>query len=68
MERGWKLKGTLELTKLHHVQGKSAHVLGMSALTFGLLLIAAGGVAYVVNVTLKPAGWGASTEKPEPAA
>jgi hypothetical protein len=40
----------------------------MSALTFGLLLIAAGGVAYVVNVTLKPAGWGAATEKPEPAA
>jgi hypothetical protein len=36
----------------------------MSALTFGLLLIAAGVVAYFVNVTLKPAGWGAASEKP----
>ncbi len=50
------------------VRGESAHVLGMSALAFGLLLIAAGVVAYFVNVTLKPSGWGAPTEKPEPAA
>ena len=46
------------------VRGQSAQVLGMSALTFGLLLIAAGVVAYFVNVTLKPAGWGAASEKP----
>ena len=46
------------------VRGESAHVLGMSALTFGLLLIAAGVVAYFVNVTLKPAGWNAAAGKP----
>jgi len=50
------------------VRGESARVLGMSALAFGLLLIAAGGVAYLLNVTLKPAGWGTAAEKPEPAA
>ena len=50
------------------VRSESARVLGMSALTFGVLLIAAGVVAYFVNVTLKPSGWGAPEEKPEPAA
>jgi len=50
------------------VRGESAQVLGMSALAFGLLLIAAGVVAYFVNVTLKPTGWGAASEKPEPVA
>jgi amino acid transporter len=50
------------------VRGESAHVLGISALAFGLLLIAAGVVAYFVNVTLKPTGWGTTTEKPEPVA
>jgi hypothetical protein len=33
-----------------------------------MLLIAAGVVAYFVNVALKPAGWGATPEKPEPVA
>jgi len=50
------------------VRGESAHVLGISALAFGLLLIAAGEVAYFVNVTLKPSGWSTATEKPEPVA
>jgi amino acid transporter len=50
------------------VRGESAHVLGMSALAFGLLLIAAGVVVYFVNVTLKPSGWGEATGKPEPVA
>ena len=50
------------------VRGESAQVLGMSALAFGLLLIAAGVVAYFVNVTLKPTGWGVASEKPEPVA
>ena len=50
------------------VRGESAHVLGISALAFGLLLIAAGVVAYFVNVTLKPSGWSTATEKPEPVA
>jgi amino acid transporter len=50
------------------VRGESAHMLGISALAFGMLLIAAGVVAYFVNVTLKPAGWSVVSEKPEPAA
>jgi amino acid transporter len=50
------------------VRAESARVLGMSAFTFGMLLIAAGVVAYFVNVTLRPAGWNATPGKPEPAA
>ncbi len=46
------------------VRSQSEQVLGMSALAFGMLLIAAGVVAYFVNVTLKPSGW-AAAEKPE---
>jgi len=50
------------------VGGQCEHVLGISAFAFGMLLIAAGVVAYFVNVALKPAGWGATPEKPEPVA
>ena len=50
------------------VRSQSEQVLGMSSFAFGMLLIAAGVVAYFVNVTLKPAGWGPATEKPEPVA
>jgi amino acid transporter len=46
------------------VRGECAQVMGMSALAFGLLLIAAGVVAYFVNVTLKPSGWNAVSQKP----
>jgi len=50
------------------VRAESARVLGMSAFSFGMLLIAAGVVAYFVNVTLKPEGWSAPSDKPEPVA
>ena len=50
------------------VRSESARVLGMSAFTFGMLLIAAGVVAYFVNVAIRPAGWNAAAGKPEPAA
>ncbi len=43
-------------------------VLGMSALWFGLIVIGAGVVAYLINRALKPAGWAAATPKPELAA
>ena len=43
-------------------------VLGMSSFAFGMILIAAGFVAYFVNHALKPAGWSAQEEKPQPAA
>jgi amino acid transporter len=43
-------------------------VLGMSSFAFGMILIAAGGVAYVVNHLLKPQGWAPVEHKPEPAA
>jgi amino acid transporter len=41
-------------------------VLGMSSLAFGLIMIGAGVVAYLINHALKPAGWAAP--KPELAA
>ncbi len=40
-------------------------VLGMSSLLFGLLVIGAGVVAYLINHALKPAGWTAAQPKPE---
>jgi len=33
-----------------------------------MLLIAAGAVAYFLNVTLKPSGWSTAPDKPEPVA
>jgi len=42
-------------------------VLGMSSFAFGMILIAAGVVAYAINHVLKPAGWAAPEEKPQPA-
>ena len=39
------------------VRSQSEQVWGMSSFVFGLLLIAAGVVAYFVNVSLRPAGW-----------
>jgi amino acid transporter len=42
-------------------------VLGMSDLAFGMILIGAGVVAYVLNTVLKPDGW-AAPEKPQPVA
>jgi len=43
-------------------------VWNMSSFAFGMILIAAGFVAYAVNHLLKPHGWAATTEKPQPAA
>jgi amino acid transporter len=50
------------------IRSQSEQVLGMSAFAFGMLLIAAGVVAYFINVAVKPSGWGTATEKPEPVA
>ena len=44
------------------VRSESEQVLGMSSLAFGILLIAAGVVAYFLKVALKPAGWSATLE------
>jgi amino acid transporter len=44
-------------------------ILGMSSFAFGMILIAAGFVAYALNHALKPAGWAAPQKhKPQPAA
>ena len=44
------------------------YIWGMSSFAFGMILIAAGFVAYAVNHLLKPHGWAAPEQKPEPAA
>jgi hypothetical protein len=49
------------------VRSETEQVLGMSSFAFGMLLIAAGVVAYLLNHALKPQGW-AATQKPEAAA
>ena len=43
-------------------------VAGMSSFAFGMILLAAGVVAYGLNHALKPGGWAPGTEKPQPAA
>jgi amino acid transporter len=49
------------------VRSQTEQVLGMSSFAFGMLLIAAGVVAYFLNHALRPEGW-APTRKPEAAA
>jgi amino acid transporter len=44
------------------VHGESEQILGMSGLTFGLLLISAGFVAYWVKSTFRPEGWSAQPD------
>jgi amino acid transporter len=39
------------------VRSETEQVLGMSSFSFGMILIAAGVVAYFLNVALKPQGW-----------
>jgi amino acid transporter len=39
------------------VRSETEQVLGMSSFAFGMLLIAAGVVAYFINHALKPSGW-----------
>jgi len=44
------------------IRSETEQVLGMSSFAFGMILIAAGVVAYLLNITLKPQGW-APTQK-----
>jgi amino acid transporter len=50
------------------VRSEHEQVLGMSSFAFGMILIAAGVVAYTVNHLLKPHGWAPTEQKPEPVA
>ena len=51
------------------VRSEHESILGMSSFAFGMILIAAGFVAYALNHALKPAGWSAPAKpKPQPAA
>jgi len=45
------------------VRSQSEQVWGMSSFAFGMLLIAAGVLAYFANVALKPSGWGTLREQ-----
>ena len=49
------------------VRSQHESVFGMSSFAFGLLLIAAGFVAYFLNTAVKPQGWSAVKEGPQPA-
>ena len=51
------------------IRSEHESVAGMSSFAFGMLLIAAGFVAYAVNHLLKPAGWSIPPQqKPQPVA
>ncbi len=50
------------------IRSEHEQVWNMSSFAFGMILIAAGVVAYAVNHLLKPQGWAATAEKPQPAA
>ncbi|MGC1224151.1 MAG: APC family permease, partial [Candidatus Sulfotelmatobacter sp.] len=50
------------------LRSEHEQIWNMSSFSFGMILIATGFVAYVVNHLLKPQGWAAPTEKPQPAA
>jgi amino acid transporter len=51
------------------VRSQTERVFGMSSFAFGMVLIAAGVVAYALNHVVKPAGWAVpAQEKPQPAA
>jgi len=50
------------------VRSEHESVLGMSSFLFGLLLVGAGVLAYLVNSAVKPAGWARPEPKPELAA
>jgi len=48
------------------VRSETEQILGMSSFAFGMLLIAAGVVAYFLNLAVKPQGWtAAAPKKPE---
>jgi amino acid transporter len=48
------------------IRSEHESVLGMSSFEFGMILIAAGVVAYAVNHLLKPAGWTVREERAQP--
>ena len=50
------------------VRSEHEQILNMSSFAFGMILIAAGFVAYAINHALKPQGWAPAEQKPEPAA
>jgi amino acid transporter len=51
------------------VRSQHESILGMSSFAFGMILIAAGFVAYLVNHVLRPEGWSVPpSKKPQPAA
>ncbi len=51
------------------IRSEHEQIWNMSSFTFGMILIAAGFVAYFLNHALKPAGWSVPRqEKPQPAA
>jgi amino acid transporter len=52
------------------IRSEHEQIWNMSSFAFGMILIAAGFLAYFMNRALKPAGWAisSSTEKPQPAA
>jgi amino acid transporter len=47
------------------IRSETEQVMGMSSFAFGMILIAAGVVAYFLNHALKPQGWAAAPKKPE---
>jgi amino acid transporter len=50
------------------VRSQHESILGMSSFAFGMILIAAGVIAYLVNHAVKPEGWAvAETKKPQAA-
>jgi amino acid transporter len=50
------------------IRSEHEQVWNMSSFAFGMILIAAGVVAYALNHLLKPQGWAAAERKAEPAA
>jgi amino acid transporter len=50
------------------IRSEHEQVWNMSSFAFGMILIAAGVVAYAVNHALKPHGWAPAEQKAEPAA
>ena len=50
------------------VRSEHEQILNMSSFAFGMILIAAGFVAYLINHALKPEGWSVpQAKKPQPA-
>jgi amino acid transporter len=45
------------------VRSENEQVLGMSSFAFGILLIGAGVIAYLLNHAVRPAGWAAAQER-----